>query len=86
MVISILVGIETYPEFAKNPILAIITVVIQIIFTVDVVLKIVQEGRYPLKYWYPMCHKDTSIHLHDSFFHLIGSASSACGTTSTFVS
>ncbi len=49
---GILVGIQTYPQYAnKNPGLKFMNNLVQYIFTVDVIVKIFQEGPYPWEYW-----------------------------------
>lgn len=47
---GILVGVQTYPSMADNPIISVMDVIIQCIFTSDCVLKISREGVHPRQY------------------------------------
>lgn len=51
LVAGSLVGIMTYPEFADNSGVALLDLLVQIIFQIDVALKIFAEGVNPLNYW-----------------------------------
>ena len=50
---GILVGVMSYPSMMGNRVLAEMDNAVQIIFTIDCFLKIFQEGKAPLQYWYP---------------------------------
>ena len=47
-----LVGVQTYPSMAHNSALNALNWVVQAVFTVDCVLKILREGVNPLNYWF----------------------------------
>lgn len=51
IVAGIVVGIQSYPLMQDNTGLDVIDVLVQIIFTVDCVLKIAAQGAQPLNYW-----------------------------------
>jgi len=52
MVAGILVGLETYPALANNAIMYIIDELVLSMFALEVILKLMSEGRDPLRYFY----------------------------------
>ena len=48
---GVLVGVQSYPSMDGNPVLAVFDVAVQIIFTVECLVKIFAEGAQPLTYW-----------------------------------
>jgi voltage-gated sodium channel len=50
-VAGVLVGVQSYPSMDGNPILAVLDVFVQVVFTVECGVKIFAEGTRPLAYW-----------------------------------
>jgi voltage-gated sodium channel len=50
-VAGVLVGVQSYPSMDGNPILAVLDVLVQVVFTVECGVKIFAEGTRPLAYW-----------------------------------
>lgn len=48
---GILVGVQSYPSMNHNPSLAAVDLTIQVIFTLECVVKIFAEGTSPWVYW-----------------------------------
>lgn len=48
---GVIVGVATYPSVASSPFLNYLNYAIQCVFTLDIMLKFLQEGRRPWNFW-----------------------------------
>jgi voltage-gated sodium channel len=48
---GVLVGVQSYPSMDNDPFLAVVDLAVQIVFTVECVVKIAAEGKDPLAFW-----------------------------------
>ena len=48
---GVLVGVESYEEFANDPVVALLDELVLLVFTIEVILKIVGEGMQPELYF-----------------------------------
>jgi hypothetical protein len=51
LIAGILVGLYSFPSISNNAALPALDIFVQFFFTVEVVLKVVSEGRFPLNFW-----------------------------------
>jgi hypothetical protein len=48
---GVLVGVQTYKELETDPTLNSMGLFVQIIFTIDVLVKVIAEGPRPWRFW-----------------------------------
>lgn len=51
IVAGVTVGLESYPHFDGNRAVSSTELAVQVIFTIECLLKIAQEGPRPQQYW-----------------------------------
>ena len=51
LVAGINIGLQTYPELAENKVLDIVDYIVSIFFVIELILKIMAEGKKPLNYF-----------------------------------
>jgi hypothetical protein len=51
LVAGALVGAQTYPAYENQPIIDVLNYVVQCIFTMDCIARILRQGIHPHLYW-----------------------------------